>query len=414
MGGIVGRLFREFAVTLSVAIAVSLRRLAHHHADDVRALPAARSDGASAGASTGSASARSAGSLAALRAEPRAGSCATSSLTLARHPRCTDRAERLPLRHRAQGLLPPAGRRAGSSAASRPTRTSPSRPCARRWASSRTSCRPIPAVEHRGRLHGRRRQPDEHRAHVRRAQAARRAQRLAPTRSSTACAASSRASPAPRCSCRPCRTCASAAARAMRSTSTRCRARTSAELNRFAAAHARPSCASSPQLRDVATDQQNRGLQAALVIDRDTASRLGILPQAIDETLYDAFGQRQVSTIYTPLNQYHVVLEVAPRVPAEPGRAQERLRASRPRGAQVPLDAFTRFAPRTTPLAVNHQGQFPAVTLSFNLAPGVALGDAVDGHPGGRARDRAARRRSAAASRAPRRPSRPRSPTSRS
>ena len=129
-------------------------------------------------------------------------------------------------------------------------------------------------------------------------------------------------------------------------------------------------------LRDVATDQQNRGLQAALVIDRDSASRLGILPKAIDETLYDAFGQRQVSTIYRALNQYFVVLEVAPGFQQSPD-ALKGVYVRSAAGGQVPLAAITRFAPATTPLAVNHQSFFPSVTLSFNLAPGVALSDAV-------------------------------------
>jgi multidrug efflux pump subunit AcrB len=129
-------------------------------------------------------------------------------------------------------------------------------------------------------------------------------------------------------------------------------------------------------LRDVATDQQNLGLQASLVIDRDTASRLGILPQLIDNTLYDAFGQRQVSNIYTPLNQYHVVLEVPPAYQQNPD-ALKSIYVKSSTGSQVPLSAFTHFSQGTTPLAVNHQGFFPAVTLSFNLAPGFALGDAV-------------------------------------
>mgnify|MGYP003693685953 CR=1 FL=1 len=129
-------------------------------------------------------------------------------------------------------------------------------------------------------------------------------------------------------------------------------------------------------LRDVATDQQNRGLQASLVIDRDTASRLGILPQLIDNTLYDAFGQRQVSNIYTPLNQYHVVLEVPPAYQQNPD-ALKSIYVKSSTGSQVPLSAFAHFSQGTTPLAVNHQGFFPAVTLSFNLAPGFALGDAV-------------------------------------
>jgi multidrug efflux pump len=131
-----------------------------------------------------------------------------------------------------------------------------------------------------------------------------------------------------------------------------------------------------PGLRDVAMDQQNRGLQASLVIDRDVASRLGITPQLIDDTLYDAFGQRQVSTIFTQLNQYHVVLEVAPVFQQNPD-ALKRIYVKSSTGAQVPLSAFTRFEPGATPLAVNHQGQFPSVTLSFNLAPGVSLGTAV-------------------------------------
>jgi multidrug efflux pump len=129
-------------------------------------------------------------------------------------------------------------------------------------------------------------------------------------------------------------------------------------------------------LRDVATDQQNRGLQAALIIDRDSASRLGILPKVIDETLYDAFGQRQVSTIYSTLNQYFVVLEVAPQFQQSPD-ALKGVYVRSSTGGQVPLSAITRYGASTTPLAVNHQSFFPSVTLSFNLAPGVALSDAV-------------------------------------
>ena len=131
-----------------------------------------------------------------------------------------------------------------------------------------------------------------------------------------------------------------------------------------------------PELREVASDQQNGGLQAMLDIDRDSASRLGIVPQLIDDTLYDAFGQRQVSTIYTQLNQYHVVLEVLPAYQENPD-ALKSIYVKSASGAQVPLSSFTRFVPGTTPLAINHQGQFPSVTLSFNLAPGVALGHAV-------------------------------------
>jgi multidrug efflux pump len=134
---------------------------------------------------------------------------------------------------------------------------------------------------------------------------------------------------------------------------------------------------SLPLLVDVSSDQQNRGLEASLVVDRDTASRLGITARMIDDALYDAFGQRQVSTMYTELNQYHVVMEVAPRFWQSPETLQDiYVRSST--GAQVPLAAFSHFGISTAPLAVNHQGQFPAVTISFNLAPGIALGDAVE------------------------------------
>jgi multidrug efflux pump len=133
---------------------------------------------------------------------------------------------------------------------------------------------------------------------------------------------------------------------------------------------------SLPQLRDVASDEQSNGMQANIQIDRDTASRLGILPQAIDDTLYDAFGQRQVSTIFTQLNQYHVVLEVDPQFQQNPDSLKQ-LYVKSNTGIQVPLSAFTRAHVTNTPLAINHQGQFPVVTLSFNLAPGVSLGDAT-------------------------------------
>jgi hydrophobe/amphiphile efflux-1 (HAE1) family protein len=132
-----------------------------------------------------------------------------------------------------------------------------------------------------------------------------------------------------------------------------------------------------PQLRDVSSDQQTQGLQARLVIDRDTASRLGLSAATIDNTLYDAFGQRQVSTVFTQLNEYHLVMEVDPKYQQNPDSLRDiYVRSST--GAEVPLSAFTHFVSKTTALAVNHQGQFPAVTISFNLAPNVALGDAVD------------------------------------
>jgi multidrug efflux pump subunit AcrB len=129
-------------------------------------------------------------------------------------------------------------------------------------------------------------------------------------------------------------------------------------------------------LTDVNTDQQDRGLEASLVIDRTTASRLGINTAALDDTLYDAFGQRQVSTMYKQLNQYHVVLEVNANFWQNPDGLKHIYVRSANR-TLVPLSAFTHYAPSNTPLAVNHQGLFPAVTISFNLAPGTALGDAV-------------------------------------
>jgi len=131
-----------------------------------------------------------------------------------------------------------------------------------------------------------------------------------------------------------------------------------------------------PELRDQNSDQQDKGLQAKLVIDRDTASRMGITPQTLDNALYDAFGQRQVSTMYRPLNQYHVVMEVAPQFQQTP-EALQNIYLRSTAGTPVPLAAFTHFEPSNTPLAVNHQGQVPSVTISFNLAPGVSLGQAT-------------------------------------
>jgi len=131
-----------------------------------------------------------------------------------------------------------------------------------------------------------------------------------------------------------------------------------------------------PELRDVASDQQEQGLETSVRIDRPTASRLGITPQMIDDALYNAFGQRQVSTIFTQLNQYRVVLEVKPDFRQGPEALQQIYLRSSTAG-QVPLSAFTFIEERATPLAVNHQGQFPAVTVSFNLAPRTSLGHAV-------------------------------------
>jgi multidrug efflux pump len=131
-----------------------------------------------------------------------------------------------------------------------------------------------------------------------------------------------------------------------------------------------------PELRDVSSDQQNQGLAANLVIDRDAASRLGISAAAIDSVLYDAFGQREVSTMYTALNQYFVVMEVDPLYQKSPD-ALNGIFIKSTTGAMVPLSTIAHFQQQRTSLQVNHQGQYPAVTLSFNLAPNMALGDAV-------------------------------------
>ncbi len=132
-----------------------------------------------------------------------------------------------------------------------------------------------------------------------------------------------------------------------------------------------------PELRDLATDQQMDGMQLALVIDRVTAARLGITAQQIDETLYDAFGQRQVSTLFTQLNQYHLILEATPSFQRDPSKLKD-IYIQSVYGGAVPLSTFAHFETKTAPLSVNHQGQFPCVTISFNLAPDAALGEATE------------------------------------
>jgi multidrug efflux pump len=131
-----------------------------------------------------------------------------------------------------------------------------------------------------------------------------------------------------------------------------------------------------PQLADVSTDQQDKGSQTTLIIDRDAASRLGVTSRMVDTTLNDAFGQRQVSTIYNPLNQYRVVMEAAPEYWQSPDALKDVYVISTS-GDPVPLSAFSHYGPTTTPLAVNHQGQFAASTISFNLPTGVALSEAT-------------------------------------
>jgi multidrug efflux pump subunit AcrB len=131
-----------------------------------------------------------------------------------------------------------------------------------------------------------------------------------------------------------------------------------------------------PEIRDVASDLQSAAPHASIVIDRDTATRLGVTPQAIDDTLYDAFGQRQVATIFTQLDQHKIVMEVDPKFKVDTG-ALDNLYIGNNAGKQIPLSTFAKVGASVAPLAINHQGLFPSVTLSFNLAPNVALGDAV-------------------------------------
>jgi len=140
-----------------------------------------------------------------------------------------------------------------------------------------------------------------------------------------------------------------------------------------------------PMLKDLNSNQQNLGRQASLVYDRDTAARFGITSSLLDNTLYDAFGQRQVSTMYSSLNQYHVVMEADPKY-QQNTQALRDIYVTSTSGQQVPLSALTRYAPSTAPLAINHVGQFASVTLSFNLDPGSALGDAVIAIDGAKAK----------------------------
>jgi len=138
----------------------------------------------------------------------------------------------------------------------------------------------------------------------------------------------------------------------------------------------RAALAELPELVDVNTDQQDKGQQTSLTIDRDAASRLGVTTRMIDTTLNDAFGQRQVSTIYNPLNQYRVVMEVAPEYWQSPDALKD-VYVITADGGQVPLSAFAKYGPTSTPLAVNHQGQFAASTISFNLPPDISLSEAT-------------------------------------
>ncbi len=132
-----------------------------------------------------------------------------------------------------------------------------------------------------------------------------------------------------------------------------------------------------PELRDVASDVQNLGLQSMITIDRGTASRFGITPTQVDATLYDAFGQRQISTMFTQINQYHVILEITPDLKVSPQNVLNHLFIQSPNGSSIPFSTFAKVSQGVDPLVINRQGQFPVSTISFNLAPGKSLGDAV-------------------------------------
>jgi multidrug efflux pump len=133
----------------------------------------------------------------------------------------------------------------------------------------------------------------------------------------------------------------------------------------------------APGFQDVNTDQQDKGLQALLAYDRPTAARLGLTPRVIDNTLYNAFGQSEVSTIYTQLNQYYVVMEVAPKYWQSPQGLDDVYLVPSTGSGAIPMNTVTHYTPATSPLVVNHTGLFPSVTVSFNLAPGVSLGQAT-------------------------------------
>ena len=373
MGGVVGRLFREFAVTLSVAIGISLlvsltttpmmcATLLRPERDQRHGRLYRLSERGFDGLLRGYAS-----SLAFVLRHPRT----VLAITL-----LDGRGQRLPVRRRAQGVLPPAGHRPAHG-------RDPGRPGhlvpvdageADRGGRDhrRRSGRRQRDRLHRGRWRGRGHR--EHRAHVRGAQAAGRAGALRrPGHRQAARQAGGGAGGADLSAS------GSGPAGGGRASNAQyqytLRGEDVAELNAWA-----PRVAERlrrlPQLVDFSSDQQDQGRQSTVVIDRATAARLGVTSQLIDDTLYDAFGQRQVSTMYTPLNQYHVVMEAAPEFGQRPQTLREIY--LRPPGATpVPLSTLTRYEPTSTSLAVSHQGQFPSVTLSFNLAPGAALGDAV-------------------------------------
>ena len=185
------------------------------------------------------------------------------------------------------------------------------------------------------------------------------------------------------CSCRTPRTCASAAGRATRNISTRCRRRTSTRWRMWGPKVLDAALARFRRLRTSAPTSRIPGLSSNVVIDRDTASRLGLTAQAVDSALYDAFGQRQVSVMYKSINQYHVVLALQQQWWESPDFLNT-IYVQTPRGTDVPLSTFTHFTQGITPISLPHQGQFPATTISFNLRRGRLAERRRDRHqPGG-------------------------------
>ena len=418
MGGIVGRLFREFAVTLSIAIARLGGRLAHADADDVRAPAARRGASARTAGSTASPERvfeRAAARLRARRSRwvlrpPRARCWCVTLATLGAH--------RLPVSSSSPRACSRSRTPACSPASPRRRRTSrsPAMRDAPGGASTR-SCSADPDVAHVvSFIGGGGGSTRQHRHHVHDAQAA------TPTRKATR--RRGHRPPAPQagarpghhaCSCRRRRTCASAAAPSRTQYQYTLQDADLDELRAWAPRVLERAAQAARAEGRHHRSADRRPRSSTSTIDRDTAARLGITPQAIDDTLYDAFGQRQVATTFTAAATSTAwCWRRRPSYAQRPGRARPASTCARRRAALVPLSQRSRSSSiSATPLSINHQGQFPAVTLSFNLAPGVALGQAVDAIHARRARDRPAGQRPAPTSRAPRRPSAPRSPASR-
>jgi multidrug efflux pump len=406
MGGIVGRLFREFAVTLSTAIAVSLVISAHHHADDVRAAPESRSRSRVTAGSTARASARSTGSCPATTGRSR-GCSGNQPLVLAA-TLLTIALNRLSLHRGAEGFFPQqdTGRLTGSMQADQHTSFQAASKLLTEYVKVVSE---DPAVENviafTGGAGGT-------------SNTARMFVSLSPIEKRGLTADEVIARMRPKLATIP-----GSSLFLQPVQDLRIGGRASAaqfqftlhgddleELNHWAP-RVLAELRTLKTVVDLNSDQQNRGLEADVQIDRSTASRLGITPQQIDEALYDAFGQRQVSTMYTPLNQYHVVMEVDAPFRQNPA-GLDHLYVASGDDIQVPLAVSTQYQSATTPLAVNHSGQFRRsrcrstsrrASRSARRSPTSSRRRSVS----------ACRAPSAAASPAPRRPSRSRSTTSR-